>query len=245
MFYVIEQLFYLFSGETMVFMSNLMRNPVAQIKLFFTIGSLVKNPNELDRVTKIVDLLDKLKTEADSIAFTDEMKMHPHGQWALEQKPSIGTLNPSELLKLPETTLGGSYGRFMLARGLSQASFPQFKIRTDMDWILAHFYETHDLWHVITGLDTDIPGELALQSFYLAQTRSYLPFFVIAALLLNTAIYSYEQKNQRLQAIADGWNLGKKAKNLFGINWNNYLTKDLAQVRLEFRIIEKEMAGVS
>jgi ubiquinone biosynthesis protein Coq4 len=25
--------------------------------------------------------------------------------------------------------------------------------------------QTHDLWHVLTGLGTDIPGEIALQAF--------------------------------------------------------------------------------
>jgi ubiquinone biosynthesis protein Coq4 len=30
-------------------------------------------------------------------------------------------------------------------------------------------YETHDIWHVVTGFHTDVAGELGLQAFYLAQ----------------------------------------------------------------------------
>jgi ubiquinone biosynthesis protein Coq4 len=28
----------------------------------------------------------------------------------------------------------------------------------ELDYIVAHLYETHDLWHVLTGFDTDPAG---------------------------------------------------------------------------------------
>ncbi|MEW6058263.1 MAG: Coq4 family protein [Bdellovibrionota bacterium] len=216
-----------------------MRNPVPVVKLVVAIGSLIKKPEELDRVIKIVDLLEKLKTEKEFKAIVEDVKKHPQGREALSLRPSIGSLDLIQLKEKPETTLGGAYGRFMVARNLSQTSFPGFKIKTDMDWIISHFYETHDLWHVVTGFDTDTPGELGLQAFYLAQTRSYLPLFVLAALFINTAIYSYEEKDRRFQAIADGWNLGKKAKKLFGCDWHLYMDMPLDEVREQFGIFLK------
>jgi ubiquinone biosynthesis protein COQ4 len=213
-----------------------MRSPLAFARLSFAVLRLIRRPQELDRVTKIVDLLEKLKTEKDCRAIVAEIRAQPRGRQALERRPSIGDLAPDQLARSPEDTLGGAYGRFMIARGLSQASFPALNIKSDMDWVISHFYETHDLWHVVTGFDTDIPGELALQAFYLAQTRSYLPFFVIAALLVNTAVYAYEEKDRRMQAIADGWRLGKAAQALFGRDWRQDLDRPLSEVRQQLGV---------
>jgi ubiquinone biosynthesis protein COQ4 len=213
-----------------------MRNPVPMLRLLVAIGGLVRRPENLDRVTQIVDLLEKLKSEEDSAAIVREVRADPQGRAALATRPSLGSLDPRELARLPEGTLGGAYGRFMTSRGLSQASFPELRVRTDMDWIISHFYETHDLWHVVAGFDTDVPGEVGLQAFYLAQTRSYLPFFVIAALMINTAVYAYDEKDRRLQALADGWNLGKRARPLFGQDWRALLDRPLAEVRSQLGI---------
>jgi ubiquinone biosynthesis protein COQ4 len=40
----------------------------------------------------------------------------------------------------------------------------------DLAYVAQRARQTHDLWHVITGFETDIPGEIALQAFSHEQT---------------------------------------------------------------------------
>ncbi len=35
--------------------------------------------------------------------------------------------------------------------------------------MLNHLYQTHDIWHVVTGWGNDLPGEVGLGGFYSAQ----------------------------------------------------------------------------
>jgi ubiquinone biosynthesis protein Coq4 len=109
-------------------------------------------------------------------------------------------------------------------------------VNSDVDYVVAHLYETHDLWHVVTGFDTDPAGEAGLQAFYLAQQRSYLPFFVLSAVLMNTALFAYEEKERRFDALTSGWILGKHAAPLFGLDWQAHLERSLVDVRNELRL---------
>jgi ubiquinone biosynthesis protein Coq4 len=142
-------------------------------------------------------------------------------------------LDPGELAGLRASTLGGAYARFLKERGLAPESFPDLPVKSDVDYIVAHLYETHDLWHVVTGFDTDPAGEAGLQAFYLAQQRSYLPFFVLSAVLMNTALFAYDEKERRLDALTSGWTLGKHAVSLFGFDWRVHLERPLVDVQRE------------
>jgi ubiquinone biosynthesis protein COQ4 len=142
-------------------------------------------------------------------------------------------LEPSALARLDASTLGGAYVAFMTRRGLSASSIPSLPVADDVDYVVAHLYETHDLWHVVTGFDTDPAGEAGLQSFYLAQQRAYLPLFVLSAILLNTAVFAYEEKERRVDAVVSGWTRGKRARALFGLDWAAQIERPLVDVRRE------------
>ena len=86
---------------------------------------------------------------------------------------------------------------------------------------------------MLTGFDTDPAGEVGLQAFYLAQGRAHLPLLVIASVMMNTALYAYEDRGRRFDAIVRGWMLGKQAKRLAGIDWRQYFVRPLADVRRE------------
>jgi ubiquinone biosynthesis protein Coq4 len=75
-----------------------------------------------------------------------------------------------------------------------------------------------------------------LQAFYLAQQRSYLPFFVLSAVLMNTALFAYEEKARRFDALTFGWTLGKQAVPLFGLDWQAHLERPLVEVRKQLRL---------
>jgi ubiquinone biosynthesis protein Coq4 len=213
-----------------------MRNPVRLAKLLASTIRLTRDLGRLDRVFEINDHIVAMRTPADEAAAVAAFTRTAPGRDALRTRRRLGPLELAPLRALPADTLGGAYARFLDRHAISPASFPALPAARELDYIVAHFYETHDLWHVLTGFDADPAGELGVQAFLLAQYRAFLPLFVIPAVLVNTALYAYEDKERRLDAIARGWTLGRAAGSLVGVDWRPHLARPLGEVRRELEL---------
>src|SRR6266511_3895725 len=178
-----------------------MRNPIRLTRLFITLARFTRDLTLLDEVFELNDQLLSLRQPGEAEIVVDEFKRAPAGEDALRRRHRLGHLSLPALVDMPPDTLGGAFARFMRARGLAPENLPNKPASTELDYIVAHLYETHDLWHVLTGFDTDPAGELALQAFLLAQTRAYLPLLVITAMSLNTAMYAYDEKTERMDSL--------------------------------------------
>lgn len=208
-----------------------MRNPVRMARLVLGVARLARDLRRLDQVFELNEQIVALRAPADEAAVVADFASHPVGAAALRERHRLGRLDLAALRALPETTLGGAYARFLDRHGISPDALPRLPATSDIDYIIAHYYETHDLWHVLAGFGADPAGELGVQAFLLAQSRSYLPLFVIAAVLMNTALYGYEDRIRRLDAISRGWTLGRTSARIAGVDWRPHLTRPLADVR--------------
>jgi|694.fasta_scaffold21293_10 ubiquinone biosynthesis protein Coq4 len=68
--------------------------------------------------------------------------------------------------------------------------------------------QTHDTWHVITGFDTSVNGEIGLQAFQLTQIPYPLASVLTAHALLSTTILEADQLQSRprfVQRWEEGW----------------------------------------
>ena len=97
--------------------------------------------------------------------------------------------------------------------------------------------KTHDIWHVLTGFDTDAAGEVGLMGFYQAQYPSPFPMAIKAATMLG----AIERRDLAeiadiLEQIGAGYQNGKRAHRLYAVRWEDYWERDLAEVRGEFSI---------
>jgi ubiquinone biosynthesis protein Coq4 len=119
----------------------------------------------------------------------------------------------------------------MRANGLDPAAIPSLEARDDLEFIRAHLFETHDVWHAVTGFGTDVAGELGLQAFYAAQAPGGLPLALMAMGLLNTAFYAPGEREARLDAITRGWEMGRQARPLFGTRWDQLWETPMVEVR--------------
>ena len=105
-------------------------------------------------------------------------------------------------------------------------------------FLSTHLSETHDIWHVVTGCDTDKPGEVQLEAFYTAQFEPDRLFLaLIAKNLLKTAMYEVELCNEIMDGLTQGWMMGKRAKPLFGIQWNSLWKTPLEELRSSLQIV--------
>ena len=195
---------------------------------------LVKNLDHLDRVFEISDAVASASV-AELEAMCAKLSSDPGGAAAFADKPRLRVDLPA-LSRLPAGTLGRAFAEHLLANGLDPASIPTLPAQTDVDYLRAHFYETHDVWHAVTGFGADPAGELGLQAFYAAQTPSNLSTLLISIGLLNTAFFAREDRDRRFEAIARGWTMGKRATRLFGMRWDRLWTRPVSDVRAQLGI---------
>ncbi len=178
------------------------------------------------------------KTSNDEESFRLVMQRlcaHPQGKSAFESRFSLGDIDLEELRKLPDDTLGHVYAEHMIENKL-QPLRSQIA-ESDQNFLGMHITETHDIWHVVTGSNTDILGEIQLEAFCIEQlgaSRFWLG--LLTKNLLKSLLYDIESSAQYMEALTRGWLMGKRAKPLFGINWNNLWETPIEQVRASLNI---------
>ncbi len=163
------------------------------------------------------------------------LSIHPQGEQAFKYPFSLGTIDLAELSKLADNTLGCLYAEHMNKNQLKplQSQLPQ----NERDFLGVHITETHDIWHVLTGCQTDIFGEIQLEAFYIAQLK--LSRFWLALMtknLLKSLLYDIEVTDRYMSVITKGWMMGNVAKPLFGVNWTDLWATPIEEIRASFNI---------
>ncbi len=160
---------------------------------------------------------------------------HSQGKRAISSRLRLGDIDFNALLKLPQESLGFSYAKHMLDNQLKPLQ--PTDIADDASYLGAHIAETHDIWHVVIGANTDIVGEIKLEAFYVAQLQATRLFqSLLAKNILKSAVYNIDSSARYMDAITQGWLLGKEAKPLFGVEWTQQWHKPLEQVRESLNI---------
>ncbi|MBW4511536.1 MAG: hypothetical protein KME64_34270 [Scytonematopsis contorta HA4267-MV1] len=163
------------------------------------------------------------------------LSSYPQGKMALIERPLLGNIDLHQLHLLPENTLGYQYANHMLKNAFNPP--PISKAVDEKTYPSVHLGETHDIWHVVTGCDTNKAGEIQLEAFYVAQIYSSPLFLALLAKnLLKTAIEDIDLCESHMNAITYGWMLGKQAKPLFGIQWNTLWCTSLDELRNQLNL---------
>jgi ubiquinone biosynthesis protein COQ4 len=217
--------------------SILMRNPIQIVQAARAFVRLAIDPN---RLNEVFNLSDSLVSPEVGRQIVDHVRHDPLGAAALVDRPQV-RLRLDELRALPPGTLGRTYAELMMRNGLDPADIPTLPAPDEPSYVRAHLYQTHDLWHVATGFATDVPGELGLQAFYAAQLPGKLPTAILAAGMLNTLVYSFDDRDARMREIARGWLLGRRSRQLFGARWSELLPLPLEEARARLGL---ELAAV-
>lgn len=209
-------------------------NRLLQAKALWSFIDLVRHPEHLDRVFEISDAMSQQRMDVIE-KMRDVFAQDPGGGAALRDKPRLA-IDLARLDKLPKGTLGRAFADHMRANRLDPTAIPTLPSDGELEFVRAHLYETHDIWHTVTGFATDVAGELGLQAFYAAQTPGGLPLVLLAMGCLNTAMFSMNDRERRFDAIASGWQMGKRARPLFGVRWAEIWEQPLDEARRRLRI---------
>ena len=127
------------------------------------------------------------------LADVERMRTHPTGKRILDRRPDLGaTLSDSAGLKaMPAGSLGRSFhdameipggvpGFLLAATIYKDGFFDSFEMSDDARFCIERSRWLHDLFHVVTGYGTDLPGEGLLIYFALAYEHR-LPYWAASA----------------------------------------------------------------
>jgi ubiquinone biosynthesis protein COQ4 len=140
------------------------------------------------------------------------------------------TIDIDALAALPEGTLGRAYATFLRSHGLTPEVFdgpPAGVSDPRLSYLIQRMRQTHDLWHVVTGCETDPLGEIALQAFTFAQVRSPAN----ALLAVAGTVRAVREKPGIVRDVVTLYRAGARARPLPSFAWEDHWATPLSEVR--------------
>ncbi len=111
----------------------------------------------------------------------------------------------------------------------------------DVKYAVLRGFQIHDLLHIVTGFDTTPLGEIALQAFCLAQVR-FLYFATWMSVTTTRAAFLHPDGiTPLMDAISEGWRLGRALPQLQTVRWEDVLDRPLVELRAQFDIPQHVM----
>ena len=143
----------------------------------------------------------------------------------------------NELMALSPATLGGAYARHMVRRGLRPDFYDDVRARHRLHYLRLRVRQTHDIWHVLTGFDTDPVGELGLQAFYFGQFTNGQSVMILAGGILKCLFAGrYTELEHFVDVFCEGYHDGRAAHCLLDVRWEQLWNEPVAGLRQRFGI---------
>ena len=160
--------------------------------------------------------------------------------------PPLVTLE--DLSRCPEGSLGQAYRRWIIDNGLEPnltakqhayffgllESGRLDRMPEDIRYAFVRGFMLHDFLHTITGFGSDIAGELGMAGFHHAQLRSNYHAMRIAVTTAHLAFVNPRHTASAMDAISEGWLMGRRWKNIHFVRWEEQLDRPLADIRAEY-----------
>ncbi|BAZ32114.1 hypothetical protein NIES4074_46160 [Cylindrospermum sp. NIES-4074] len=222
----------------------------------FTYINQLATPENVQKFLEFVDLAAGAGVDTNNVfdlddRFRDSPQMQISMKKLAEDPSSVQIIaerymgsdyNLETMLKMPTHSLGWTYAKVINALGYDPKFYRLRSIESDVDYVLNRWRKTHDLHHILTGFALDSQGELGVISVTVAQTG--LPVFLfldlIALLLgfLNAGKddQGIEKVKFAFDLISAGIQMGREAKPLFPIKWEEGFERPLDEWREELNI---------
>jgi ubiquinone biosynthesis protein Coq4 len=172
----------------------------------------------------------------------DHLRRDPRTAAAVRDRRPFGPIRLDALEVLPEGTLGRVFSDHCRTRAIDP-NLVHVPPTDEVGWMLNHTYQTHDIWHVVTGWGNDLTGEVGLAGFYAAQLGSPAFFGYMLALVQLNVIWRRADLAQVFDAISAGYPMGKRCEPLFGADWEALWALPLGEVRERFGVMNERVIG--
>ncbi len=209
--------------------------------LFLRLFQISKDPRNTSAAIGVADFLYRLGLMESETQLALSRTVDAE---VVRNRKFISNVDLRTLATYPVGTLGAAYAEHMISNGLDVDFYTKLDVVDDQTFIMMRLRQTHDLWHVVTGFDVSVHGEIKLQAFMSAQMHSPLAPFLLGGILIKTGLENSRESAEILKSIALGWRMGQQARSLFGVDWDSWWKAGLTELRKELLIeIENEVEG--
>jgi ubiquinone biosynthesis protein COQ4 len=171
-----------------------------------------------------------------------ELSRAPEAAAALRERHRLGPINLHALAALPAGTLGNVFALHCRNRGIDP-NLVCIPANDASEFVMAHLFECHDVWHVVTGWGNDELGEVGLGGFYLAQLGLPLIALMLVLILVNTITVRPATLRARMDALVKGHQMGSSARPFFGHRWDGMWERPIAEIRRELNVDPVQVLG--
>jgi ubiquinone biosynthesis protein COQ4 len=158
------------------------------------------------------------------------------GRRLLRERPRLDSrgVDFDQLAALPAGTLGHAFAEFYRMRGLDPDALQDLPpvVEGDEAYVALRLRQSHDLWHIVTGIATDLPGEILLQVFTFGQLHTPSAFLLGVIGTLQRAATFPDLPRRALHA----YRRGRHAAFLPTASWEELFARPLEEVRRELRL---------
>jgi len=160
------------------------------------------------------------------------------GQTILQEKPRINTksVDIPALSKLPEDTLGFAYYKFLKDNNVSpDTRMPvQYVDDVDLAYVMQRYRESHDLFHTVLGMPTNMIGEVTVK--WIEGLQTGLPMCITGAIFGPLRFKSKQRKNYIENYLPWALRVGYNSKPLMNIYFERRWEQSLNELRDELGI---------
>lgn len=215
-------------------LASLRHNPINYYKVFKGTMALFRDPDNTD---KVFDISDGLRDSAATQLALAHLRGIPEVAAVLDERYLGPAHDLQALRQLPAGSLGRVYADDLLAKGFDpEFARPIAVTAADITYVEYRCRKTHDIWHVLCGFATDVPGELSIQAFRFAQVRLPLGPILLSGGLLQALINEPARLPHILDQISRGWRMGVQARPFLAQKWEERWTTPIAALREEMGI---------
>ncbi|PRP93232.1 Coenzyme Q (ubiquinone) biosynthesis protein Coq4 [Enhygromyxa salina] len=199
---------------------------------------LYRHPEDTGRITRVIEAW-----QGRSLPRTlTRMRARAKGRDLLRRKPSLGDAlaDWDRLERLPAGTLGAAYLDSCAQLGTTRRGMSDYvetgtsaertaALEPDERFLQDTLFFSHDLYHLVTGYQTDLLGEVCLLAFTAAQTRN-------TGVLAMAGLGAYSIRLPRLagqRRMLDASARALRAEWLVEQDWPSLLARPLTAVQRE------------
>jgi ubiquinone biosynthesis protein COQ4 len=206
---------------------------------------LAREPNGGSAI-HLENALTRLATPERIDEFVQSLRSTPVNDAMFVERYSPQPVDLEALKDCSEGSLGAHYYRHMKAHNLSVDYFLPIDPKSDYDYFRLRQYQSHDVWHVLTGYPADLSGELAIIGFYLGHFEQTLagrgdvllalPSLGAAILVAHAVVKADGSLRKKLRNFVHGWQRGYVTRPLWGVHWEEMWDRPLEEIRTELGV---------
>lgn len=178
----------------------------------------------------------------------DRFAAHPVGQTLLAERPrrDLNALlaDREQLNAMPADSFAAAYLEYMGGAGMGTSDYflaaanleekaARFGWTEDQCWFVRRMANSHDLFHVVSGYDRTILGEVGVDAF----TAGQIPLLPLKLLLAYLFLLKPSEPIGWVRFVSRAYRHGRQTPSLACVDYEDLLGKSLVQARREIGIV--------